>query len=87
MKNTQDIIEQLLQSSIFKIAFDQLTKAKEELFYIIRQYCISEIVDTFYRYEPIWNYRFLYKCVWILEKYLSIIRKDGIINKKTLKYL
>jgi len=83
--NCIQVINDQLSHAYFKNVFDQLKNAEPELFYIIRQYCISEIVDTFYRYEPIWNYRFLYKCVWILERYLSVIRNDGIINKKAAK--
>jgi len=48
----------------------QLKSYPCEIFCLIRQFCLAEIVDAFYRYEPMWNYRFLYKTIYLLELYM-----------------
>jgi len=40
---------------------------------LLRQFALAEIVDAFYRYEPMWNYRFLYKTMFLLELFLYSI--------------
>jgi len=47
---------------------------------------VAEVVDTYYRYEPIWNYRFLYKAIWLLERYLHILRKDYVEHHLSVDY-
>jgi len=47
---------------------------------------VAEVVDTYYRYEPIWNYRFLYKAIWLLERYLFILRKDYVEHNLYVDY-
>jgi len=48
----------------------QLSSYPTPIFCLIRQFCLAEIVDAFYRYEPMWNYRFLYKTIYLLELYM-----------------
>jgi len=53
------------------------------IFCLIRQFCLAEIVDEFYRKEPLWNYRFLYKSIYLLELYMYSIAPQLVsLNNK-----
>jgi hypothetical protein len=48
---------------------------------LVRQYVLAEIVDAFYRYEPMWNYRFLYKTIYLLEIFLFVLYPEFVSLK------
>jgi len=68
------------------VVTSKILSLKIEFFYTVRQYSVAEVVDTYYRYEPIWNYRFLYKAIWLLERYLYILRKDYVEHNLYVDY-
>jgi len=68
------------------VVTSKILSLKIEFFYTLRQYSVAEVVDTYYRYEPIWNYRFLYKAIWLLERYLYILRKDYVEHNLYVDY-
>jgi len=62
---------------------ESLDSLPAEQIYSIRNYGMAEVVNTYYKYEPIFNYKFLFKNIWLIEHYLRSIYPTIIDSRTT----